>query len=288
MKSLELLWHFAYQLTSFLNSLIQISLIRWIGKTSRPEKFLDSLPRDRIFVMGSAASIDHLSNSQWEQISRGVTIGMNYWVRQQFVPTIYFVEGASKPWLNRVSTPLDVLIKDPELRRKTPVFFFGKDILYGLVSGLRAYRAGLKVLPYPAFSMRVASTRVVRTSIVMFFKLAKRFRPGSFVCLNGSSSLSRIITGLLVSGFKEIVLVGIDLRGAYSVSDPHAHRQEVLPDRSLSDSVHRTDRSSLKSLRASRFTALVAHEARKLGFGRVLNGSPTSVLADQIDEFQWR
>ena len=50
---------------------------------------------DTIFILGSGPSINSISDSRWNFISKHVTVGLNFWLIHNFVPDIYFCEVIS-------------------------------------------------------------------------------------------------------------------------------------------------------------------------------------------------
>jgi len=50
---------------------------------------------DVLFILGTGPSINQISAQHWQAISRHDTLGLNFWLYHQFVPTFYVVESSS-------------------------------------------------------------------------------------------------------------------------------------------------------------------------------------------------
>lgn len=50
-----------------------------------------------VYILGTGPSVSTLSKPQFERMSRGLTIGLNHWVRHEFVPDIWIYEGTDDP-----------------------------------------------------------------------------------------------------------------------------------------------------------------------------------------------
>lgn len=87
--------HHRYQLTQ------QSALAREISsRTGLPLlETLDLTPlktSDTVFVLGSGASINEISDARWKIIGRHDTIAMNFWPVHPFVPRIYLFENIAR------------------------------------------------------------------------------------------------------------------------------------------------------------------------------------------------
>jgi hypothetical protein len=58
---------------------------------------------DTVFLLGSGASINAISEQRWRGIAARDSIGLNFWIRHPFVPTVYFFEAAAPPVFERLS-----------------------------------------------------------------------------------------------------------------------------------------------------------------------------------------
>ena len=59
---------------------------------------------DTVFLLGSGSSINDISEGRWDSIAAADSIGLNFWIRHPFVPTMYFFEAASPPVFERLNS----------------------------------------------------------------------------------------------------------------------------------------------------------------------------------------
>lgn len=71
----------------------------------RPSSFNPNGVRrsDTVFLLGSGSSINAITEQRWRGISKRDSIGLNFWIRHPFVPTMYFFEAAAPPVFDRLN-----------------------------------------------------------------------------------------------------------------------------------------------------------------------------------------
>ncbi len=74
--------------------------VKWLRKLARKKQLqtIDQLDisrykqSDTVFILGSGASINALSSADWEKVKKADSIGFNYFLVHDHVPTYYFYE----------------------------------------------------------------------------------------------------------------------------------------------------------------------------------------------------
>ncbi len=62
---------------------------------------------DTIFILGSGSSVNDLTEENWTVINSHDSIGFNFWLIHEFVPTFYFIEPSA--YSERFQTLLDLI-----------------------------------------------------------------------------------------------------------------------------------------------------------------------------------
>lgn len=170
---------------------------------------------DTIFILGGSESINDIAEEQWKYVEEHDSIGMNWWPLHHFVPTYYYTNYPRDP----VAFDHFKKILSPKLKKYNKTIFF--------LSSNRAVRRGIhpKVIPelFP------------KNPNCCFYKYPKQIKPildGNFCKEDFKDSLYyrgglTIILELInrIGGYKNIVLMGIDLRNSVHFYDSYPEMQ---------------------------------------------------------------
>ena len=176
---------------------------------------------DTLFVLGSGPSINHISQERWRAIAAHDSVGFNFWPYHPFVPTFYFIEGASgeehvKAFLELTSRRANDYIGVPKIIMD---LVHGWDILMPRIS--ESWRQNLFfVHTVPA----IARTDEEFARVVSYLKQRGVFAPETRLrCLfKHCATLTTIVTVGVKLQYKRIVLCGIDLTTSqYYYQDPN-------------------------------------------------------------------
>lgn len=247
-----------------------------------------------LFILGSGASVNRLTNSHFEQISQGYSIGMNAWVSHSYVPDAYSFEA-------------DNITAPPSLEIQTmSAALSGRAVSHPdtLVLLLRPKNPGLihRMVEIPA-SLRDRTFMYGRQNLATRTDLALRNDLGPLlsarhknfarhpVLIDNGASVVRMIGVGLFAGFKEIVLLGIDLNSspyfweAPDVSPNHRAMRGLYqrPDNTKHDTLETFDRpySNL------RFIEELARGAKRHFGARVYIGTKGSSLSGKLPAYDW-
>lgn len=157
---------------------------------------------DTVFVFGSGASLNELSEDDWAEIARHDTFGFNWFVHEHFVRCdFHLVRGIP-------DTDLDPSVWRPQLEeyfclvRANPLFAETVFLVHGGFRAINGNRAiGHRLLPQtnPVFRWRTD----VRKELP-----SRSFGDG---LVHGHSTLQECINAAYLLGWKRIVLAGVDL-----------------------------------------------------------------------------
>lgn len=211
----------------------------------------DHKTSDTVFLLGSGASINDISEDGWDQIDEHDSIGLNFWMTHEFVPTFYVYE------LSKYRADQETFYDLLSYRREeyTDVPFILKDLgrtvpLYDVDRIPESIRRS----SYLAKEIRIpwvdTDYHVFRRSLRWFndhgyFDQGGRIRCG----LKKRASISFLIVLAINMGYRNIVLCGVDMNDSRYFYEEEREkyecegvplRDETDPERD-DDDVHRTN-----------------------------------------------
>lgn len=166
------------------------------------------------YVLGSGASIEDITNVQFDHIGAQASVGINNWGLHPFVPDMYSLE--SVPWIGDgkdFSRAMQFLDRE-DIRLRQPEILILRPKTASEVHQISVLPPELKASV--SFYGRVTpSTREAKNlggDIKYFFShIAPRYP--SVVMDSGASVVRMVVIGMLL-GFRRIVLTGVDLNGS--------------------------------------------------------------------------
>lgn len=287
--------HFERQVEK--ESLRTKSVVQAVGFNLLSREALATLPgheKQTLFILGSGASVNKLTSDHFEAIRRGYSIGMNAWVSHSFVPDAYSFEADS------ISAPPSVEIKamSEALARRAIshpdivlLLFRPKhpDLVNRMVMVPESLRT--RAFMYGRHNLLTQTASALRQDLgpILTHRL-KNFESNPVLIDNGASVVRMIEIGLF-AGFKEIVLLGIDLNSSPyfweaqdAPLDQHAMRKLYTRPQALE---HDTLETFDRPYSTLYFIEEMARAARTY-FGAVVSiGTEGSSLVGKIEEHQW-
>lgn len=235
------------------------------------------------FILGSGSSICELSTRQWELIDQGFSVGMNKWLIHDFIPDAMSLE---KNWHLDFYAKLYNQSRITSSKKLKYIFYpsihlfdfdgfpfdfslenLNKIRLHGAARKIINSKEGLDELHQGAFTKKI-SENLQKKSIVF----------------EKTGSVYRLLQFAIGSGFKHIVLCGVDLNGNESFwdKDPTFLKKrgvkiEDFTDQSMSK-LHPTE--APKPGRFSMSTILESLNCGINGEIKIQVSSPNSKLAD--------
>jgi hypothetical protein len=260
------------------------------------DNVLGIAPSDTLFILGNGWSVNELNSTMLHHIQAHTSIGVNFWFFHDFIPSALSldagkVEEAEQLIVKSLGT-LGRLLERWSVSERQP------KILY-----LRPYQSNPEfLLPLPAglkerssVSGRAnivgSSRRAVEVDLKRLIKqLLKRRLPHSVLPDNGSSVVRLVFLGI-AQGFKDIVLVGVDLdaRPHFWFGAPYAEKYRELlklfppPD----GTPHGTIESTGRALGNGEFLTILSRVLTEFGVAKLWIASPTSELANALPLYPW-
>ena len=192
------------------------TVLNWVGnkrvsyQALTIEQIRESRPSsDRIFVLGGSETISDIEDWQWAQVAEHDSISMNWWPVHDFVPTYYYS-----------NYPRDPAYFAHYRRILGPRVQAYKDTVF-LLSRNRVLRRGLhpRVLPelfsHEATCCFYEYVKPIAVPDKREFKRTLYYRGG----------LSLILDLIYKLGYREIILLGVDLRNSVHFYDHYPEMQ---------------------------------------------------------------
>lgn len=273
------------------------SIVQALGFNLLTTDALDVLggrEKKTLFILGSGASVNRLTEAHFDVVRQNYSIGMNAWVSHSFVPDAYSFESDS------ISAPPSVEIKamsealsqralaKPDtvlllLRPKKP------ELVHRMVEVPESLRD--RAFMYGRHNLLTRTNSALRQDLGPFLaNRLKNFERRPVLIDNGASVVRMIDVGLY-AGFREIVLLGIDLNSSpyfWEATDTAPSHREMRglyqrPPNSEHDTLETFDRPYSNLL----FIEELARGAERVFGASVYVGSEGSSLSGKIPDYDW-
>ena len=173
-----------------------------INKTSR----IFNRKTDTIFILGSGSTINEISQEEWLHIKKNTSVGFNYFMFHDFVPDSYLIEPERKKDFERCRNLIRLIKTKKEYLSKTHVIMHRMGCYQMLKFYLKKNKINYKL--FTPFDFGFNSINKLDKILDSFFlKVINVF----FVPAQGCASVERIVLSAYLSGYKKIVLCGVDL-----------------------------------------------------------------------------
>jgi hypothetical protein len=169
---------------------------------------------DTLFILGSAWSINDISDQRWQTIGRHDSVGINFWPAHPFVPRFFHFEDIA---YDDQPVMYEAFQKLLELRSEDYGNTFKIITEVSSVGGRRTIfelPAGMKKNLYVGFSMPVVARNEEEfTAGVEYMQSIGAFSPHAGVgwLFKYGGSVIAMMTLAVLMGYKRIILCGVDL-----------------------------------------------------------------------------
>jgi|GEM_PF-655223 len=248
-----------------------------------------------LFILGSGASVNKLTEKNFDAVKAGYSIGMNAWVSHGFVPDAYSFEADSilAPPSLEIETMSAALarraLSNPDtllllFRPKTP------ELVHRMVKVPESLRP--QAFMYGRHNLLTQTNSALRKDLgPLLVNRLKNFDTKPVLIDNGASVVRMIELGLF-AGFTEIVLLGIDLNSSsyfWEALDapPEYHGMRGCyqrPQNVEHDTLETFDRPYSSLL----FIEELANAAQRYFDAGVYIGTEGSALSRTIQDYDWK
>ena len=180
---------------------------------------------DTLFILGSGSSVNHLSDTAWQEVARHVSVGINHWTLHQFVPDIYAVETVSdrRSEEGKSQSLLEVdhlnhlqVLGRPEVLESSAIIMCLAPRTDGENAQVLEIPNELKSRTF-VYYRYTPFTREEKNIAKDYLRglLPPFSRSSRVVVPDSGATLVRLLGIALRAGFKKVVLLGIDLSTTY-------------------------------------------------------------------------
>lgn len=180
----------------------------WLDKKTVKDK----KNSDTIFILGSGSSINEYSSKQWQDIYNNDSLGFNFWILHDFVPSFYMFELPSDK--NTKEFYLEKL-RTKSLNYDSTITFLkeGNKGKKGLMNLPAELRTKVGTLFNPTIPMiRAKHIDFALKTMLILLNIFKKLK--TLIVFNKRASLFSAIIFSYLLGYKNIVLCGVDLNNS--------------------------------------------------------------------------
>ena len=158
---------------------------------------------DRLFILGSGSSINKIKF--WDHIKQHDSIGFNYFLFHSFIPKFYIFESTYKNNEQEYSAQLEIVKRKSASYKKVRIFLKMRDGYQDIKKILKKKNNNFSIILDYNFNY---SKKQFKKKII---KYLFRFLNNFFLIGQGVGTVEKICLKAFFSGYKSIVLCGVDL-----------------------------------------------------------------------------
>jgi len=195
---------------------------------------------DTIFILGSGDSVNHLTQEQWEIIKTHDSLGINFWLIHEFVPTYYMFEPTKN--IERMNVLLELFALKKTQYQQTPIIL--KNIEYGFLH-FDQFPASLLSNLYIPYKLNIPGSNSFTFKKSLQSILFLNLNQINNLLLMKTASLSMAISFAFFSGYKKIIFCGVDLNNTkyFYEAEKYRHSEIPIPPKIQDNTIHNTLRS---------------------------------------------
>jgi hypothetical protein len=250
--------------------------------------------RKKFFVLGNGASVNDLLLANLEAIRKGISVGINAWPLHPLTPNYFAFEFGRHSM--QPDSDLRYLVRAAESKLRSEsrsrLLFLRPGQPASVAAWVPLSAEGMQhSLMYGRANVFAQTHRALRQDLTKILKLIRDDKMSPTVLPDNGSSVVRMIFLGLILGFRDIVLVGVDLNGSpyfwedpTFVPDPSVNSRYL--ERSPRDSMS-TEQTEERPFSASDFIATLAPLAQHFLGATVSCASATSRLAHALPVYSF-
>jgi hypothetical protein len=247
-----------------------------------------------LFILGSGASVNRLTDKHFDIVKKGYSIGMNAWVSHSFVPNAYSFEADTilAPPSVEIETMSAALASRAQSHPESTLLLFrpkSPELLHRMVRVPENLKS--RALMYGRHNLLTRNDDALKKDLGPLLANRLKNLDRSPVLIDNGASVVRMIEVGLFAGFREIVLLGIDLNSSpyfWEAPDaPQSHRKMRgryhRPQNVEHDTLETFDRPYSTLL----FIEEMARAAVREFGASVYIGTEGSSLSGKIPDYDW-
>lgn len=250
---------------------------------------------DTLFILGSGSTVNNFSEKQWLEIKQHDSIGINYWIIHEFVPTYLMFE---LPFPPRDKYFFDILAYKKNAYKDVPIIFKG---LYRDRSTFGDFKSIVKRFPQnlvhniylgKEFAINAKNEKELNQTLYQlhrmgFFRKKQKMR----TLAQHRGTISCAIIFAIKSGYKKIVLCGVELNNdKYFYSEKSEFYKSIgieTPPTGQIGTNHLTNTSSKSIIPISHSIFLMKNFFKKMYEVDIEVAVKNSILYPNLNLYNW-
>lgn len=281
---LVILFYFFYSIFSKLKLRFKIT-----NKSILNKNVFDlNIKKDSCFIMASGSSVNDINSKQFDIIKKNFSIGINSWFLHDFISDMYMYEAGDPSW-SEAHKIFEYLESNYKKFTHIPIlmpydsFWFDKNIKH-----LRDNNK-IRILYYYVLPFFFTKKKNIIKSYKNQRKLQNLLKFSSGVYGSGSSIIRSICLAEEL-GFKEIILVGVDLNNTdyfYELDNSYLKKRGIdTYGSSQKGAIHLTNDPNAKNIILEDFIKAVNKEPTFKA--KIYTTSIKSALYPTLDLYDWK
>ena len=245
----------------------------------------------KLFILGSGESVEDLPPLSWSLIGNHYSVGLNAWPLHSFIPDAYAFEpfdpasGDYVQLFTKVLHEKRIIRANPQLLLFRPHSYRDSERYELIPTELKE-----KALLYGRVVPSTHRLKQLAKEIESLHTLRRVGLTSPSLVVDLGATLIRMVSLGLMLGFREIVLVGVDLNGGRYFWE---RNPAYLSDRNISSfspgfvrPIHETMTRGAKAFVLTEVLGALHTIVSRTG-GSIFTASPQSLLAEHFPVFDW-
>lgn len=247
----------------------------------------------RLFILGTGASVEDLSNRDFNFIGESLSVGMNTWPLHWFVPDMYGLEDFEAVGFENERNAISAALGRAAATKKNPVVLYLRS--HSWTSNLQhiVVPQALKhrTFTYGRITVAAKSMALVEQELGTLVKLGMHGWLPRDLTLDTGASIVRMVSLGMFLGMKEIVLVGVDLNSTeyfFQRNPDHLARHGLGGfDTRQNGQLHDTMNTDGRRYNVYEFLLALSAVSQANAGPKIFVASENSLLADFLPVFPW-
>ncbi len=242
---------------------------------------------EKLFIFGSGSSINELNHSNYEEINRNCSIGINKWIFHDFVTNYYMIELTADDNLNQ-KFKLKILFLQKN-KIKNPIFLIHKGRINP--KKIKTWMQGMD--PKSVFLYEYIRPDTFKKNVKSQFAktlelLSNINKKSNVLTLGVGATLERAISLTLLLGYSKIIILGIDLKNTkvfWSKKDKNF--KDIESGQNVSG-YHLTATKLFGRFPLQESVVILDELAREYFNSKILISTKNSLLSNKLDKYKWK
>lgn len=246
------------------------------------------------FILGSGSSVSELTDEAFEHIRTGFSVGINSWVSHPFVADAYSFEadGLADGNTSEVTAMSEDLRLKASASPGLSVFLLRPkrvDLAHRMVEVPNVLRNS--TFMYGRQNLLTARDENLELDVHFALRATVKLFRDTRVVIDNGASVVRLVSLFSILGFRQIVLVGIDLNSNpyfwFDGSKSGVHERLRRNYKRPSGVVHGTQARGGRPFATDDFISVMSRELRDSLGVSIYVGSHNSALAGRLPVYKW-